>query len=192
MMNPFIDDLKSTKFIELKDGLYNIIKERVWIKSDKPFKLASGITSSEYFNIKNLGSDGLALAAALLYKMIQKTDTASIGGLESGAIPLSVATSCMSLAQRSTAPLEWFYVRKDIKGHGTGNTIEGRPEPPVMILDDVITSGGSSLKAIRAIKDQNIDYIGTMCVLFRGEKEHKMALEEEGSFQYIFSHNDFQ
>ncbi len=190
MMNPFIDDLKSTKFIDLKDGLYNIIKERVWIKSDKPFKLASGMTSSEYFDIKNLGSDGLALAAALLYKMIQKTDTASIGGLESGAIPLSVATSCMSLAQNT--PLEWFYVRKDIKGHGTGNTIEGRPEPPVMILDDVITSGGSSLKAIRAIKDQNIDYIGTMCVLFRGEKEHKMALEEEGSFQYIFTHNDFQ
>ena len=192
MMNPFIDDLKSTKFIDLKDDLYNIIKERVWIKSDKPFKLASGMTSSDYFNIKNLRSDGLALAAALLYKMAQKTETASIGGLESGAIPLSVAISCMSLAQKSTTPLEWFYVRKSIKGHGTGNTIEGRPEPPVMILDDVITSGGSSLKAIRAIKDQNIDYVGTMCVLFRGDKEHKAALEEEGSFQYIFSHNDFK
>lgn len=190
-MSPFIDDLKSAKFTDIKNNLYNIVKERVWIKSDRPFKLASGITSSEYFNMKNLESDGLVLAAAALLKIIQDTRTASVGGLESGAIPLSVAVSFMSIAYNAP-PLEWFYVRKATKDHGAGNTIEGRPKPPVMILDDVITSGGSSLQAIRAIKNQNIDYVGTMCVLFRGDAEHRILLEKEGSFQYIFSHNDFK
>lgn len=191
-MNPFIDNLKSTDFIDVKNTLYNIIKERVWIKSDKPFKLASGVTSSEYFNMKNLGLDGLALAAAGLLKIIQKTGAASVGGLESGAIPLSVAVSCMTLAQNNTPPLEWFYVRKASKGHGAGSTIEGRPKPPVIILDDVITSGGSSLQAIHAIKNQNIDYVGAVCVLFRGDAEHRILLEKEGSFQHIFSHSDFK
>ena len=69
MLNPFIDDLKSTAFIDVKNDLYNMIKERVWIKTDKPFRLASGMTSSEYFNMKSLGIDGLVLAATLLYKM---------------------------------------------------------------------------------------------------------------------------
>ena len=187
--NPFVDDFQDA---ELKEKLYDIIKSRVWIRTDKKIKLASGATSSEYFNMKKLGADGLALAAAAMYRHVKKTKTVSVGGLESGAIPLAVTISNISLAQNDTPPLEWFYVRKSTKSHGINNQIEGSPRPPVMILDDVITSGGSSIKAIRAIKDEGIEYIGTMCVLFRGDSQQRQRLEQEGSFDCIFSKDDFK
>lgn len=189
--NPFVDYLK-TNDIDSREQLKHIMKERVLQQSDKTFKLASGVTSSEYFNMKNLGIDGLALTTAILYKMLQKTGAASIGGLESGAIPLSVAISCMSCAQGDSKPLEWFYVRKEPKSHGMGNKIEGKIKSPVMVLDDVVTSGGSALKAIHEIKEQNMEYIGIICVMFRGSQENRKKLEEEGDFKYIFSQNDLQ
>lgn len=189
--NPFVDYLK-TNDMDSREQLKRIIKERVLQQSDKTFKLASGVTSSEYFNMKNLGIDGLALTTAILYKMLQKTDAVSVGGLESGAIPLSVAISCMSFAQGDSKPLEWFYVRKEPKSHGIGSKIEGKIRSPVMVLDDVVTSGGSALKAIHDIKERNIEYIGIICVMFRGNKENRKKLEEEGDFECIFSQDDFQ
>ena len=141
--------------------------------------------------MNKLGSDGLSLASMIIYPHIKKCNVCSVGGLEIGAIPLAVSLSSMSVMLEDNLSLEWFYVRKSIKRHGLNNKIEGNPKQPVMVIDDVITSGDSVLKAINTVKEAGIEYIGTSCILFRGNSEQQKRLEKEGIFDYIFSKNDF-
>ena len=119
------------------------------------YKLSSGRTSEHYVNCKpiTLSGEGLTIASALLLEFIE-TDTLAVAGLTLGADPL---VSGVSMAAWNTDwELNALIVRKEAKGHGTGAWIEG-PLPPlgskVTILEDVITTGGSAIKAATRIRD---------------------------------------
>ena len=161
---------------------------------DRPFTLASGKKSSVYFDMRLLCADpeGLTLAAAVLHKMVQETGARAVGGLEAGAIPIVTAVSLISHTQDEFGQaLKSFYVRKAPKEHGTRRGIEGVAVSPVAILDDVITTGGSALKAVRATKEAALDCAGIFCILFRGTEQDKVAIEREGSLHWIFTQDDF-
>jgi orotate phosphoribosyltransferase len=112
------------------------------------FTLASGQKSSYYINCKTvtLSAKGSFLVGVNLLPLIPKNCSA-VGGLTLGADPL--VSSLTVISHQEGRPLQGFLVRKEKKEHGTGNQIENAPSPGsrVAIVDDVITTGGSALKA---------------------------------------------
>ena len=93
----------------------------------------------------------------------------SIGGLTLGADPVSFAISYASAGQQK--PLRAFTVRKEPKTHGTGNLIEGpfSAHDRVVVVEDVITTGKSALRAIDAVRRQGADVVGVLAVVDREE-----------------------
>jgi orotate phosphoribosyltransferase len=118
------------------------------------FTLASGRSSDHYVNCKpvSLSGIGLALLGSLLLEQVE-TDASAVAGLTLGADPLVSAVALQAaLAGRA---LDALIVRKEAKGHGTGAWLEG-PLPPdasiITVLEDVVTTGGSSLKAVTQLR----------------------------------------
>jgi len=121
---------------------------------EKPFLLVSGQYSDEYLDCKLALSQPRAMAAlgrVFLAKL--KTPVAAIGGLTMGSDPIAMSTSQASFG--TERPLRWFTVRKEAKGHGQKKLVEGSVQPgeAVAVVDDVCTTGGSTVKAIEAARE---------------------------------------
>lgn len=116
------------------------------------FTLASGAKASYYLDCRKitLHPKGANLVAAGMLDVIGDSLPAAVGGMAIGADPITA--SIVTLAGQRDLPLKGFMVRKEPKGHGTGKQVEGPVEPgqEVIIVEDVITSGGSALKAVDA------------------------------------------
>jgi orotate phosphoribosyltransferase len=158
--------------------------------------LASGQKSNFYIDCKQavLGAEGHFLVGWLFCRLIAERapDVEAVGGLTMGADPLASATATMSyLAGR---PLHAFYVRKEAKGHGTGQWLEGakslRPGMPVAILEDVVTTGGSALKAITRAREFGLD-VKLIVGLVDREEGGRESLEREAPLVSLFRRRDF-
>lgn len=165
---------------------------------DKPFQLASGDTSEYYFDLKLLNGhpEGINAVAKVFYHYIkQMPDVKSVGGLESGSISIATAISQLSYFENekdSSNPLiTSFFVRKAPKLHGTQKLIEGRITSPVVIIDDVITSGMSAISAVNAVKEQGFECKCLMSIIFRGTKKHSEDIEKDVKLEYIFHKDQF-
>ncbi|MDQ5985463.1 MAG: Orotate phosphoribosyltransferase [Syntrophus sp. SKADARSKE-3] len=127
-----------------------IIKKSFKYRDNPPFTLASGKTSNFYFNCKptTLDPEGMNLIGEILFSMLSDSEATASGGLTLGADPLANALSVISY--QKGRPVKSFIVRKDVKDHGTKSAVEGDMQPgeKVVILDDVITTGGSTITAI--------------------------------------------
>ncbi len=142
-----------------KDALADIIKRRSF-QSGGEVKLVSGRTSSFYFNMKPTVLDpaGGHLIAKLVLEALRDANVTAdaLGGLEMGAVPIAAVVAAQSHVEGQ--PIPAFFVRKQPKDHGTQNLIEGLgPDEGlagrrVVIVEDVTTTGGSSLKAADAVK----------------------------------------
>ncbi len=137
-------------------------------RPDEPFTLASGATSPEYLDCRLALSHPhvLAAAAELLFESLGR-DAEAIGGLTMGADPIAVAVSLYSRQQPRT--LQWFTVRKEPKGHGQGRRVEGdiARGTPVVVVEDVTTSGGSALNAARALGDFGAQVVEVVSIVDR-------------------------
>ncbi len=141
----------SSNLAALKKRLAEIILAKSFRYSDNPpFTLASGRTSNYYFNCKptTMDPEGMNLIGSLLFEMLRDAGITAAGGLTLGADPIANALSLISYQQGK--PIKSFTIRKDIKDHGTKSAVEGdvRPGEKVVIIDDVITTGGSTITAI--------------------------------------------
>jgi len=119
------------------------------------FTLASGRTSHHYVNCKpvSLSGSGLALLGALMLEQVEP-EARAVAGLTLGADPLVSAVAMR--AALGGRGLDALIVRKEAKGHGTGAWLEGPlPEPgsTITVLEDVVTTGGSSLKAVHQLRE---------------------------------------
>ena len=136
-----------------RDSLLDLIVRDAYQKGE--YKLSSGSSSEHYVNCKpvTLSGEGLSIASALLLEFIE-TDTSAVAGLTLGADPL--VSGVAMAAWNKDWDVSSLIVRKEAKGHGTGAWIEG-PLPAsgskVTILEDVITTGGSAVKAATRIRD---------------------------------------
>src|SRR5512137_964391 len=140
----------------MKRRLAKIILEKSFqYRDDPPFTLASGKTSNYYFNCKmtTLDPEGMYLIGNILFDMLQDAEVTAAGGLTLGADPIANALSLISYQKNK--PIKSFVVRKDVKGHGTKSPIEGNivPGERVVIIDDVITTGGSTITAIEIVNE---------------------------------------
>ena len=136
-----------------RETLLQMLKRDAYRKGE--FKLSSGRTSEHYVNCKpvTLSGKGIALVSPMLLECIED-DSVAVGGLTLGADPL--VTGVSQSAWFHDRNLDALIVRKEAKGHGTGAWIEG-PLPPegsvVTVLEDVITTGGSAIKAATRLRD---------------------------------------
>ena len=160
----------------MKQRLINLILERSFKFTRKPtFKLASGKMSNFYFNCKptTLSAEGKFLIGNLLYELIRKEKTwkavKAIGGLTLGADPVANAIAYTSYLKQM--PLEAFVVRKEPKKHGTMLWIEGyvKKGDKVLIVEDVITTGGSTINAITRAKICGLKVMGVVVLIDRQE-----------------------
>jgi orotate phosphoribosyltransferase len=145
------------------------------------FTLASGRTSDYYINGKltTLDARGAYLVARTLLAMITDDVPDAVGGLTLGADPIIGAM--LSLAGLEDLALRGFIVRKQSKDHGTKSLVEGalREGDRAVIVEDVVTTGGSSLQAIAAVRAMGCDVRRVIAVVDR-EEGGKEALAAEG------------
>ncbi|MDI9570558.1 MAG: orotate phosphoribosyltransferase [Pseudomonadota bacterium] len=139
----------------MKDRLIEIIIAKSFqYRDNPPFTLASGKTSSYYFNCKptTLDPEGMNLIGGILFRMLADAEVAAAGGLTLGADALANALAVISYQQGR--PIKAFIVRKDVKDHGTKSALEGEVKAGerVAVLDDVITTGGSTITAIERVR----------------------------------------
>jgi orotate phosphoribosyltransferase len=136
---------------ESEKQLLQLLKERAFRPGT--FRLASGGTSNYYIDGKMIEvfSRSARLIGEVLYEHTKDLDIDAIGGLEVGAVPLTAAAViAYDLHGRE---MEGFWVRDEVKRHGTQKLIEGnlRPGHRVVLVDDVVTKGGSAIKALDAV-----------------------------------------
>lgn len=137
--------------------------------------LASGRSSDFYFDGKqtSLHPEGAFLLGELMWKIIQEhfPQTGAVGGPTLGADPLATAVSLISYQHGFGVPA--FIVRKAPKGHGTGRWIEGnkhlRPGMRVVLLEDVVTTGGSIIKAAQQVREAGLVPVGVVVLVDRQE-----------------------
>ncbi len=137
----------------MRDELLSLLKKDAYRKGE--FTLSSGKTSEHYVNCKPviLTARGLTLASIMLLEHVEK-ESVAVGGLTLGADPLVSGVAVVSGLDKRL--IDALIVRKEAKGHGTQAWIEGPTLPEgsrVTVLEDVVTSGRSSIKAVEKLRD---------------------------------------
>jgi len=165
----------------MKKRLVEIILEKSFQYAEEPiFKLVSGGVSNFYFNCKPtmLDPEGKELIGRLIFARIRDLDISGIGGLELGSVPISSAVSLIS--QLEGKPLKEFIVRKEIKEHGIPAKTEGEfaPGEKVVVVDDVITTGGSTVKAIEAVEKLGLIVIKVVVLVDREEMNGRQNIQK--------------
>ena len=166
----------------MKNRLIELISEKAFRYSEEPvFRLVSGRMSNYYFNCKavTLYPEGMHLIGNLLFDLIKNLDVKGIGGLTLGADPIAYAVAYTSYLRGG--PIEAFVVRKTAKSHGTMQWIEGNIKrgDKVVIVDDVITTGKSTIEAITRSKEAGLDIVRVIALIDRQEGG-KEAIEASG------------
>lgn len=180
-----------------KEKLRHLIEStKAFEYHEVPITLAYGKPSHYYFDFRRLTGDpeGINMTANILFDLIEKIgNVQSVGGMESGAIPISTAISHLSLTRSPNNPIRSFYVRKERKKHGLKNIVEGCIKSPCVVVDDVITTGESAIKAIKTIRDEGQQVAYLIAIVFRGTDEDRKRIETENriKFYYIFKGSEF-
>lgn len=176
--------------------LIAIIKERSF-SAGTEIKLASGRSSSFYFNMKPtmLHAEGAWLIANLILDQLDGAGVEMVGGLEMGAVPIASATAAASHARGQ--PVNAFFVRKEAKEHGTRSLVEGLTKDETMsgrilaIVEDVTTTGGSALKAAEALRSQGATIRRVVTIVDRQEGAAEAFASAGLPFQPILTLKDF-
>lgn len=162
---------------DTEQQLLEILKKRSFRRAEpgQMFQLVSG-EKSEYFidgKMTAVSSEGAPLIGEVIYDWTKDAGLDAIGGLQVGAVPLTAAA--VISYQRHGRPIEGFWVREEIKSHGTQKLIEGglRKGMRVAVIDDVFTKGGSALKAVEAVRATGCEVVLVLGLVdrLRGAKE---------------------
>ena len=146
------------------------------------FTLSSGLKSDYYIDCRTttLHAEGAKLTGSVFLELFRQQGwrPQALGGLTLGADPIVVAVAVISAQEHS--PIHGFLVRKAEKAHGTGQRIEGFQEKgaSVVIVDDVCTTGGSTVQAIEAAREFGFNIIGTACLVEREEAGGRSSVEQ--------------
>jgi len=179
---------------EKRRKLMEIIQKNAIVFQD--VQLFSKIKSQYYYDIKriSLQKEGAHLLAELLLSEIYKYGPKSVGGMEMGAVALVTAVVIKSTMDgKYEKGLNGFFIRKEAKGYGLQKRIEGNMIPPVVIVDDVITSGKSVMDSIEAVNAEGVTPKGVVCVIDREEAGTPNVLKQNNiKYSSLFKHSEFK
>lgn len=172
-------------------SLLRLLKELSYKKGE--VVLASGQTSDFYVDCRltTLNAQGAYLVGQVMYEKIKHESVHWVGGLTLGADPIATAIAVTSYMEGN--PINAFIVRKEVKDHGQKNQVEGGlpPNTEVIVVEDVITTGGSALKAINALEEMGCVVKKVVAIVDRQEGGRE-NLEAEGYMvDSIFTREDF-
>ena len=178
---------------KMKERLGEIILEKSFKYSDNPpFTLASGRKSNYYFNCKptTLDPESMNLIGAIIFDMLKDTEITAAGGLTLGADPIANALSVISYQKGK--PIKSFIVRKDIKDHGTKSAIEGNvmPGEKIAVIDDVITTGGSTITAIEQARKSGLNVEMVITLIDREEGGRENILQHVDNIKTILTRSE--
>jgi orotate phosphoribosyltransferase len=164
--------MKTKKVVAMKAELIDMLCRKSFKFSEEPiYKLVSGRMSQFYVNCKpvTLNARGIFLAGHLIFEAIKDEDVTGVGGLTFGADPLAVAAAFASELKGKS--IDAFSIRKTRKDHGIVRWIEGdiQPGARVSIIDDVATTGGSTIKAVERARAEGLDVIKAVILVDRQE-----------------------
>jgi orotate phosphoribosyltransferase len=173
----------------------SLIMQRSFVRGR--ITLASGKESDFYFDLKPsmLHPEGATLLAELILDRLSGVEADYVGGVAVGAIPLICPVIVLSFARGHGLPA--FFVRKDVKDHGTrrkidglgpGETLKGRK---VVILEDVTTTGGSAMIAVQAAKDAGADIAMVLSVVDRQDGAAEFYRSHGIRFEAVFTASEF-
>ncbi|MFA5699682.1 MAG: orotate phosphoribosyltransferase [Desulfuromonas sp.] len=160
---------------------------------EREVTLASGRKSNFYFDGKQttLHPRGSVLVGKAFFEAVHSFGCRvdGVGGLTLGADPIATATSLVSSLEN--APIPAFIIRKEPKGHGTGQWLEGgknlAPGARVVIVEDVVTTGGSSMQAIERAREEGLEVIGVVTLVDREEGGRECFAAADIPFKAIFT-----
>jgi orotate phosphoribosyltransferase len=182
---------KRDKTAESRKQLFQLLKERAFRRGR--IVLASGRESDFYFDMKPamLDPEGVALMVELILQEIQEVEADCVGGLEMGAVPLiaPVAMRSPDFGRR----LPGFFVRKAVKDHGTKKRVDGADiaGKTVVILEDVTTTGGSAMDAVKAVEAAGAKVALVLAILDRGEGAAELYAKAGIPFTSLFRAEEF-
>jgi len=166
----------------LRARLAALLYEKSYMEGD--FTLSSGRKSDYYFDCRqsSLNPEGSWLIGSIFLRMLKGTNAKAVAGMTLGADPLVTAVSL--LAYHHDVYLPALIVRKHAKEHGAGKQIEGlgnvNPGDGVVMLEDVVSTGGSVLKACKAVEEAGLKVLSVFCILDREEPGGAEAFAQAG------------
>ena len=180
---------------DVRRELLALLVQHCYQHADYPkFKLASGVSSDTYIDCK--ATTCLPEAGRLIGEIcadLVPPDAEAIGGLTMGADAVAYATSAYFLYVKGRR-LNCFVVRKTPKDHGLNLFIEGTPGKRVVVVDDVVTTGGSTIQAIERCRDEGIEVVAVIVLVDREECDGLQAVQraagEDVPVQAIFKKSE--
>jgi len=181
----------SPDFHKNKANLLNLLQKNSYKKGN--FKLSSGKQSSHYLNCKpvSLNGNGLKLISELFLELMN-SETKAVAGLTLGADPL--VSGVILLAANKGISLNGLIIRKEIKNYGTKSGIEGPNldnKTVVTVLEDVVTTAGSCLKAINKLRENNYVVNEVLTIVDREEGGDDILKENKVNLKSLFNIRDF-
>lgn len=173
----------------LKSQLLTLINELCLQHGD--FTLSSGVKSDYYIDLRKLTttSHGLHLISESIYEYTKDLDFDSMGGMETAAIPL-MAAGLLAYNKRGYS-IDGFWVRKEAKKHGDKSLIVGDPSGHCVILEDVVTTGESMLKAALAVRAIGCHVVKVLAIVDRMQGGRQALYNENLIYESIFKITDF-
>jgi len=171
LSRPKIFEKKWSRMDNEQELIKIICKKSFKYTKEPSFKLVSGRMSQFYVNCKptTLSPRGMFLVGHLVFENIKDLKPDGIGGLTFGADPMAMATAFVS--ELKGRPINAFSIRKTQKDHGIIRWVEGdmKPGQRVVIIDDVATTGGSTIKAIERAGSEGLDVVKAVILVDRQE-----------------------
>ena len=175
-------EIRAADMHALKARLAGILYEKSYMEGD--FTLSSGRKSDYYFDCRqtSLNPEGAWLIGSIFLRMLDGMGAQAVAGMTMGADPLVTATSMAAYDKGLDLPA--LIVRKEPKGHGAGRSVEGLANIPqgagIVMLEDVVSTGGSVLKACKRIEEAGLRVLSIVCILNRQEAGCAEAFAESG------------
>lgn len=175
--------------------LFELIRTRSFGRGK--IMLTSGRESDFYFDLRptTIHPAGATCVGELICDALEGTNAEFVGGLEAGAIPIATAVAIAS--HRRGGKLEAFFVRKKVKDHGAKKMIEGLPEGGtlkgrnVVVVEDVTTTGGSSMQAMAALREEGANIVCVLTIVDRLEGAKENLAAEGLDFRALYTADEF-
>jgi len=194
LMDQIRREERASILVANRNKVKQIIMEDGLVFSESGFTLSSGEKSNYYYDIKRvlMNPVSVSLIGKLIWEEIRYDVPDAIGGLESGAIPMSI--SVVKESYESGQPIRAFFVRKSPREHGTKRWLEGNVfrGDRVIILEDVVTTGGSLIKTIERLKEHGCEISRIICIVDREENGRKRIESMGIKFESLFKHHEFE